>query len=142
AVMHDTHYELSQFLECILCRSLAGKPAALFAASMFFFSSRRRHTRSTRDWSSDVCSSDLGSADGVDHRGGARARDGGRDQRRVAEGVGGVPPGVSGFGLERQRQIFLDGLRGRKPAIPIQPAALEEGARRVMTPEGFAYVAG
>src|SRR5438105_10874363 len=24
----------------------------------FFFSSRRRHTRSTRDWSSDVCSSD------------------------------------------------------------------------------------
>ena len=27
----------------------------------FFFSSRRRHTRSDRDWSSDVCSSDLGS---------------------------------------------------------------------------------
>src|SRR5437868_14054398 len=26
---------------------------------MFFFSSRRRHTRSKRDWSSDVCSSDL-----------------------------------------------------------------------------------
>src|SRR5207249_9221479 len=25
-----------------------------------FFSSRRRHTRSKRDWSSDVCSSDLG----------------------------------------------------------------------------------
>src|SRR5216683_1091846 len=31
----------------------------------FFFSSRRRHTRSDRDWSSDVCSSDL-------HRGPAR----------------------------------------------------------------------
>src|SRR5699024_11388716 len=29
---------------------------------LFFFSSRRRHTRSKRDWSSDVCSSDL---DGV-----------------------------------------------------------------------------
>src|SRR5699024_2373399 len=28
--------------------------------SDFFFSSRRRHTRSKRDWSSDVCSSDLG----------------------------------------------------------------------------------
>src|SRR5699024_11382432 len=27
--------------------------------SCFFFSSRRRHTRSKRDWSSDVCSSDL-----------------------------------------------------------------------------------
>src|SRR5207247_5388147 len=30
-----------------------------FLFSLFFFSSRRRHTRSTRDWSSDVCSSDL-----------------------------------------------------------------------------------
>src|SRR5437868_12755297 len=30
--------------------------------SHFFFSSRRRHTRSKRDWSSDVCSSDLGAA--------------------------------------------------------------------------------
>src|SRR5206468_7318084 len=27
--------------------------------AFFFFSSRRRHTRSDRDWSSDVCSSDL-----------------------------------------------------------------------------------
>src|SRR5207247_6998224 len=32
--------------------------------SFFFFSSRRRHTRSTRDWSSDVCSSDLGNGFG------------------------------------------------------------------------------
>src|SRR5579871_4532033 len=35
---------------------------ALFGAlltSLFFFSSRRRHTISLRDWSSDVCSSDL-----------------------------------------------------------------------------------
>src|SRR5206468_6373056 len=31
----------------------------------FFFSSRRRHTRSHRDWSSDVCSSDL--RPGLDH---------------------------------------------------------------------------
>src|SRR5258706_3463292 len=29
------------------------------AASVFFFSSRRRHTRLVSDWSSDVCSSDL-----------------------------------------------------------------------------------
>src|SRR5204863_2154167 len=29
---------------------------------IFFFSSRRRHTRSLRDWSSDVCSSDLRAA--------------------------------------------------------------------------------
>src|SRR5690349_22538597 len=31
----------------------------LFVFFFFFFSSRRRHTRSLRDWSSDVCSSDL-----------------------------------------------------------------------------------
>src|SRR5690348_17373550 len=32
----------------------------LFSLFFFFFSSRRRHTRWTGDWSSDVCSSDLG----------------------------------------------------------------------------------
>src|SRR5690606_41009444 len=30
--------------------------------ALFFFSSRRRHTSFSRDWSSDVCSSDLESA--------------------------------------------------------------------------------
>src|SRR5438445_4053888 len=33
---------------------------AFFFFFFFFFSSRRRHTRYWRDWSSDVCSSDLG----------------------------------------------------------------------------------
>src|SRR2546429_7134748 len=32
----------------------------------FFFSSRRRHTRCSRDWSSDVCSSDLCPCPGLD----------------------------------------------------------------------------
>src|SRR5690554_7694569 len=35
----------------------------------FFFSSRRRHTRCGRDWSSDVCSSDLS----TQHRPGLRS---------------------------------------------------------------------
>src|SRR5690349_22007382 len=54
--------------------SLLRMPRALYRSSLarlptrylsrlirlfFFFSSRRRHTRSLRDWSSDVCSSDL-----------------------------------------------------------------------------------
>src|SRR6266480_4581314 len=46
--------------------SIGGLPLALTVvhppvpvASLFFFSSRRRHTRLTCDWSSDVCSSDL-----------------------------------------------------------------------------------
>src|SRR5690625_6836441 len=32
----------------------------------FFFSSRRRHTRWPRDWSSDVCSSDLSGRTGLE----------------------------------------------------------------------------
>src|SRR5207245_7547692 len=34
-------------------------PSAGVWIQIFFFSSRRRHTRCYRDWSSDVCSSDL-----------------------------------------------------------------------------------
>src|SRR3712207_9428801 len=47
----------------------------------FFFSSRRRHTRYWRDWSSDVCSSDLVPVpkeeddNQVDHRGDHRQDD-------------------------------------------------------------------
>src|SRR5699024_11422568 len=35
--------------------------SSFFLSIFFFYSSRRRHTRSKRDWSSDVCSSDLNS---------------------------------------------------------------------------------
>src|SRR5207253_5729681 len=36
-----------------------------YLTDVFFFSSRRRHTRWPRDWSSDVCSSDLGVRQGA-----------------------------------------------------------------------------
>src|SRR2546422_7445486 len=39
---------------------------------LFFFSSRRRHTRCSRDWSSDVCSSDLFDVAWVRAMGGGR----------------------------------------------------------------------
>src|SRR5439155_1793364 len=48
--------------------------------SFFFFSSRRRHTRWPRDWSSDVCSSDLVLAT----RGGAQGD--GQPETRVPRG--------------------------------------------------------
>src|SRR6266542_5273406 len=70
----------------------------------FFFSSRRRHTRCYRDWSSDVCSSDLRDVVGevvdpevaerlrllrraVDHRQLVESRNGRGDRRheRLAE---------------------------------------------------------
>src|SRR5699024_12001666 len=38
----------------------------VFLKFCFFFSSRRRHTRSKRDWSSDVCSSDLDVAGAIE----------------------------------------------------------------------------
>src|SRR5690606_24237921 len=36
-----------------------GQTCCIVNLCLFFFSSRRRHTRFSRDWSSDVCSSDL-----------------------------------------------------------------------------------
>src|SRR5882762_11121656 len=39
----------------------------IFYPYVFFFSSRRRHTRFKCDWSSDVCSSDLGVVERVSH---------------------------------------------------------------------------
>src|SRR3712207_8123629 len=49
---------------------------------MFFFSSRRRHTRYWRDWSSDVCSSDL-----LDHEATARGQVGGDVAEAVDLGI-------------------------------------------------------
>src|SRR5256884_1554205 len=55
---------------------------------IFFFSSRRRHTRCSRDWSSDVCSSDLAGvpllrgADFVEELGEARL-----GAQRVGDGI-------------------------------------------------------
>src|SRR6266511_6146525 len=52
----------------------------------FFFSSRRRHTRFSRDWSSDVCSSDL---DDTDVAPGPRAP---RPAGGEALAIGGIVP--------------------------------------------------
>src|SRR5258707_11280073 len=43
----------------LLCCECVFVFARYFPSCFFFFSSRRRHTRYWRDWSSDVCSSDL-----------------------------------------------------------------------------------
>src|SRR6266480_6947750 len=53
----------------------------------FFFSSRRRHTRLTCDWSSDVCSSDLG-AEGFGAFAGLYPLDGQRFLAATTDGVG------------------------------------------------------
>src|SRR5476649_735761 len=58
-----------------LCFARWRSAARLF----FFFSSRRRHTRSLCDWSSDMCSSDLARPQHVGHIGGGG--DGGCDEQ-------------------------------------------------------------
>src|SRR6266536_4037747 len=62
----------------------------------FFFSSRRRHTRSTRDWSSDVCSSDL---ECLDPAVGRECQDGGSavpvDIELFKNVIGSFPAGVT-----------------------------------------------
>src|SRR5690606_41059004 len=44
---------------CCACYSRSDARQSALYLRFFFFSSRRRHTRFSRDWSSDVCSSDL-----------------------------------------------------------------------------------
>src|SRR2546429_2352042 len=43
----------------LICHLTLRRSLANVVVLFFFFSSRRRHTRCSRDWSSDVCSSDL-----------------------------------------------------------------------------------
>src|SRR2546421_608401 len=62
AALNVLNHVESTALQCslaFLCRSeRVAFPLSLAPVLVFFFSSRRRHTRSDRDWSSDVCSSD------------------------------------------------------------------------------------
>jgi lactate 2-monooxygenase len=45
-------------------------------------------------------------------------------------------------GQQRQTEIYLAGVRGRRPTIPFDPTKLERLARQRMTPQAYAYVAG
>ena len=47
-----------------------------------------------------------------------------------------------GIGRQRQADIYIGALSGAKRSVPVDPAQLEEGARRRMSHEAFAYVAG
>jgi lactate 2-monooxygenase len=47
-----------------------------------------------------------------------------------------------GPGLARQGEIYLRGLQGERPSLPVDASALEANARAKMSPEGFDYIAG
>src|SRR5690606_40686771 len=88
----------------------------MYLFNFFFFSSRRRHTRFSRDWSSDVCSSDL--------RG--RTLTG----RKLPPGRGGtlLPSG----GIGRRRRLSSSCLKGVQIG-PFPPTALTILALRSLT---------
>jgi len=48
----------------------------------------------------------------------------------------------SSLGREIQGRIYRAGLFGHRPVVPVEPAALEAAAHRVMSKEAWAYVAG
>src|SRR5215510_7537726 len=49
---------------------------------------------------------------------------------------------AGGPGRERQAEVYLAGVRGRRPRVPVDPVRLEAAARKAMSPEAFAYIAG
>ncbi len=51
-------------------------------------------------------------------------------------------PAADSRALRRQQEIYVAGLSGAKPGIPVDSNRLEAEAERIMTPEAFAYVAG
>jgi lactate 2-monooxygenase len=46
------------------------------------------------------------------------------------------------FGVARQTAIYLEGVAGRRPRVPVDADELERKARAVMSRQAFAYVAG
>src|SRR3989454_11813779 len=100
---------------------------------VFFFSSRRRHTRLQGDWSSDVCSSDLG----------LRGRDLDAEVVERAQARG-------GRGVEREVEGRLGDVEFRVPGLQLHRLKAEEGAikphrllevRRVQGDVGLQYLA-
>jgi isopentenyl diphosphate isomerase/L-lactate dehydrogenase-like FMN-dependent dehydrogenase len=51
-------------------------------------------------------------------------------------------PGPRQYGSERQFQIYLSGMAGQRPALPLSYEELERQARAKLTPEAYGYVAG
>src|SRR5207253_10409647 len=117
---------------------------------VFFFSSRRRHTRWPRDWSSDVCSSDLERHAVQPAVAGTHGLEGSRllDRRLEAllvvlkvEGIGGAEPAVEfvpGAIIYEEVDVFL----GRNAAmVPTIGAHIQRANKPVLDVDVPALVA-
>src|SRR5260221_11753551 len=95
---------------------------------LFFFSSRRRHTRSLCDWSSDVCSSDLGERRRRNHDAWPELEAAGRRVRLVrqdrTQGEGGIAD------ADRVAEMQLEARQQPRSEYPT-PVAVALGERRI-----------
>src|SRR5437867_12727226 len=82
----------------------------------FFFSSRRRHTRSYGDWSSDVCSSDLSLLHRLDLA----------DLRRGAS----IASGHAGVGVRREREITMNQINLSGADVVVHEQSVGGGVER------------
>src|SRR5690606_40702386 len=82
----------------------------------FFVSGRRRHTRFSRDWSSDVCSSDLEPSAGV---------------AMIVEGEGGAQVALLVDAIQGQRQVVIKSLETNYQQVDGVAAATILGDGRV-----------
>src|SRR5690625_7828888 len=85
---------------------------------VFFFSSRRRHTRWPRDWSSDVCSSDLPEP--------------ARDHLELGEGLAAIDV-KRGTKVSGARFYFLTGV-GARLELALLNAAMDKALANGFTP--------
>src|SRR5437868_14179698 len=94
----------------------------------FFFSSRRRHTRSKRDWSSDVCSSDLSTRTPRPQR---SASAGVSHSSRRAQSISAAPASAKiGRASCREKSVDLGGSRIIKKKKRNQNKEREKSKRR------------
>src|SRR3990172_7984931 len=100
---------------------------------LFFFSSRRRHTRCSRDWSSDVCSSDLPHSlrwrvllarPATEHRAGQDGHTG----HGTCGSCSSWPPGRVCAGVVVMGRAGVVGPSGHAPSLTSPPDMVEAGA--------------
>src|SRR2546430_15184465 len=98
----------------------------------FFFSSRRRHTRFDCDWSSDVCSSDVGVGNSGAEIASEIARAGGKVTVAVRSGANVVPLTLAGLPIQYVahwvRKLPRRGRQGGGAFVGRPPAARRRGA--------------
>src|SRR4051812_49925584 len=103
---------------------MSNQTALLTQRDIFFFSSRRRHTRLTCDWSSDVCSSDL---DSRARRANSRPTKGGATLRRS---LSLLVASIAAMSVAQQHLTLADSIRLARQNSPVLQAEIGRASCR------------